>query len=155
VKNIAEFVFIDNALQAIAALSRRFKYIFVVTNQRGIGRGAMTLQDLHEVHDYMLAQIKKSGGRITRIYFCTDLQSMSINRKPNTGMAFQAQRDYPEVDFSRSVMAGNSLSDMEFGSKLGMYTVLVGDKYPQDHKIYKNINAYYENLYKFAEFFLN
>jgi histidinol-phosphate phosphatase family protein len=155
VKNSSEFVFVERTLQALSILSLRFEYIFIVTNQRGIGRGVMSLQDLQEVHDYMLSRIEESGGRITRIYFCTDLNPISINRKPNVGMAFQAQRDYPGLDFHKSVMVGNSLSDVEFGNKLGMYTVLVGGKYPAGHKIYKNMNAYYENLYKFAENFLN
>jgi len=155
VKNTSEFIFIDNALQAIASLSNIFDYIFIVTNQRGIGRGIMTLQKLQEIHNYMLSCIRKAGGSITQIYFCTDLQPVSINRKPNVGMAFQAQRDYSDVDFGQSIMVGNSMSDIEFGNKLGMYTVLVGDKYPEDHKIYKNIHAYYENLYKFADNFLN
>jgi histidinol-phosphate phosphatase family protein len=151
VKNIPEFIFIDETLQAITALSHRFKYIFVVTNQRGLGRGLMSLPDLQEVHNYMLSEIDRAGGHINQIYFCPDLDSTSINRKPNIGMAFQALRDFPDLDFSKSIMVGNSASDMDFGNKLGMYTVLVGDKYPQGHKIYGNIDAYYENLYKFAE----
>lgn len=151
VKNISEFVFTENALSAIKRLSERFKYIFIITNQRGVGRSIMSLNDLTQVHDYMLFEIKKAEGRITNIYFCTDLKPESINRKPNIGMAFQAQRDYPAIDYSKSIMVGNSKSDIEFGNKLGMYTVLVGDKYGKEHKIYNCINAYYENLHKFAD----
>lgn len=150
VKDISEFIFTEEALKAIAILSQRFSYLFVITNQRGIGRGIMNLSDLEKVHTYMLSEIEKAGGKITRIYFCTDVDSTSINRKPNTGMAFKVQHDFPEVDFRRSVMVGNSKSDIEFGNKLGMYTVLIGTKYPKEHKIYKQIDAYYENLYKFA-----
>lgn len=151
VKSITEFAFTYRALEAISILSQKFDYIFIITNQRGIGRGIMDLADLDEVHDYMLFEIKRSGGNITNIYFCTNTDSTSINRKPNIGMAFQVQRDYPFVKFADSVMVGNSKSDIEFGQKLGMYTVLIGDKYEKEHKIYNNINAYYENLYKFAD----
>ncbi|NDV95992.1 HAD-IIIA family hydrolase [Dysgonomonas sp. 521] len=151
VKSIPEFIFTDQALQAIATLSHRFQYIFVVTNQRGLGRGVMSFSDLEEIHHYMLSEIEREGGHIDQIYFCPDLDSVSVNRKPNVGMAFQALRDFPDLDFSKSIMVGNSVSDIDFGNKLGMYTVLVGDKYPQGHKIYENIDAYYENLYKFAE----
>lgn len=151
VKNISEFIFTDKALQALRILSEKFEYIFIITNQRGVGRNIMSPQDLNEVHAHMISEIEKAGGRITNIYYCTDLRPESINRKPNVGMAFQAQRDYPAVDFSKSVMVGNSRSDIEFGKKLDMYTVLVGDKYKKEDKIYNNINAYYENLYKFAD----
>jgi histidinol-phosphate phosphatase family protein len=151
VKNISEFTFTEKAPEAIAILTRKFRHLFVVTNQRGAGRGVMSINDLQKVHDYMLSEIERAGGKISGIYFCTDTDTSTINRKPNTGMAFQAQRDFPDIDFRQSVMVGNSKSDMEFGNKLGMYTVLVGDKYPEEHKIYKEIDAYYENLYKFAE----
>lgn len=151
VKNISEFVFTENALSAIKTLSEKFEYIFIITNQRGVGRNIMSIDDLNQIHNYMLSEITTSGGRITNIYFCSDLKPESINRKPNIGMAFQAQRDYPFTDFSKSIMVGNSKSDIEFGNKLGMYTVLVGDKYEKEHKIYNSINAYYENLHKFAD----
>lgn len=151
VKNIPEFVFTDKTLQAIRMLSSRFERIFIVTNQRGVGRGKMSVSDLEEVHSYMLSQIEASGGHVDRIYYCTDLTSDSINRKPNVGMAFKALADFPEIEFENSIMVGNSMSDIEFGNKVGMYTILVGDKYPEGHKIYENINAHYKNLYKFAD----
>lgn len=150
VKDTTEFVFEEGALEAISILSRKFKYIFVITNQRGVGRGTMSIADLHKVHEYMLTEIHKAGGNITKIYFCTDLQSFSINRKPNTGMAYKVKEEYPDVDFNESIMVGNSKSDIEFGKKLGMYSVLVGNKYPEKNKIYKMVDAYCENLYKFA-----
>lgn len=152
-KNISEFIFVDEALQAIALLSKEFECIFIVTNQRGVGRGIMSLSDLNDVHAFMMSEIEKNGGHVTRIYYCTDIESTSINRKPNVGMAFQIQRDFTKVEFRESVMVGNSQSDIEFGKKLGMHTVLVGDKYSRDHKIYNDIDTYYENLYKFAETF--
>lgn len=151
VKNISEFVFIENTLKAMPLLAQRFERIVIVTNQRGIGRGVMTCWDLDAVHNYMLAEINKAGGRIDNIYFCTDLNNSSINRKPNIGMAFRAQEDFPDIDFEKSIMVGNSFSDIQFGKKLNMYTVLVGNKYSEGHNIYNNINAFYENLYMFAD----
>ncbi|MFR9166721.1 MAG: HAD hydrolase-like protein [Dysgonomonas sp.] len=65
-------------------------------------------------------------------------------------MAFQAKEDYPDIVFTNSVMVGNSRSDIEFGNKLGMYTILVGDKYPKEDKIYNKTCAYFPNLYEFA-----
>ena len=151
IKDISEFVFIEGSLAAIAKLAPKFDHIFIITNQRGVGRGIMSADSLHGVHDYMLSEMEKVGGKVSEIYVCTDTDSTSINRKPNVGMAFRAQCDFPDINFSRSIMIGNSKSDIEFGNKLGMYTVLVGDKYLKEDKIYKLVDAYYENLYKFAE----
>jgi histidinol-phosphate phosphatase family protein len=150
VKNISEFVFVEGVLEAIAILSSKFRRIFIVTNQRGVGRGIMPKAELDKVHAYMTEQIYKYGGKISGIYICTDVNADSINRKPNTGMAFKAQVDFPDVDFANSVMVGNSKSDMEFGRKLGMFAVLVGDKYPRNDEIYNNIAAYFSTLYQFS-----
>jgi len=149
-KNISEFVFEEKSREAISILTQKFETIFIVTNQRGVGRGIMSESDLDLVHAYMLEEICKHDGNITRIYVCTDVNPDSINRKPNVGMAFKALEEYPDVDFMSSVLVGNSQSDVEFGNKLGMYTVLVGDKYESNHKIYKNICSYFPNLYQFA-----
>jgi len=36
------------------------------------------------------------------------------------------KRDFPEIDFSKSLMVGDSHSDIEFGLGLGMKTVFIG-----------------------------
>ena len=43
-----------------------------------------------------------------------------FNRKPNHGMGLQAVKDFPEIDLTKSVMIGNTLSDMAFGKNLGV-----------------------------------
>ena len=48
-------------------------------------------------------------------------------RKPGTGMARQAKKDFPEIDFSKSIIVGDSVSDMEFGRNAGMITIFAGD----------------------------
>jgi D-glycero-D-manno-heptose 1,7-bisphosphate phosphatase len=40
-------------------------------------------------------------------------------------MALQAKTDFPEIDFFKSVMVGDSLSDMEFGFNVGMKTIII------------------------------
>lgn len=129
VKRLDEFVFLDGVLPALAVFHRRFGRIIVVTNQQGIGKGLMTEAQVAAVHRYMLRAIRDSGGRIDAVYHCPALESAGDPcRKPRTGMALQAKADFPAIDFSRSLMVGDSLSDMEFGSALGMVNVLVTTK---------------------------
>jgi histidinol phosphatase-like enzyme len=40
-------------------------------------------------------------------------------------MALHAQRDFPEIDFPRAVMVGDTASDMAFGRGLNMRTVWI------------------------------
>jgi histidinol phosphatase-like enzyme len=47
-------------------------------------------------------------------------------------MALQAEKDFPEINFSKSIMVGDSLSDMEFGKSAGMKTVFISKEKPAD-----------------------
>lgn len=121
VRNLQEFEFNNGVLEAIKILSEKFGRICIVTNQQGIGKGLMTEQDLMQIHEYMLAEIKKAGGKIDAVYFAPGLDTPdNFLRKPNTGMAMQAKKDFPEIDFSKAVMVGDSELDMRFADNAGM-----------------------------------
>jgi len=113
VTGVEEFEFMEGVREAVSYFSGIFGKIIVVTNQQGIGKGLMTEAQLSHVHAHMQVQIKQE---------C---------RKPNTGMALQAQADFPEINFEKSIMVGDSVTDMEFGLKLGMKTVFIQTK-PED-----------------------
>ena len=125
VKNIDEFIFEEGALAALKKLNEIFGVIVIVTNQRGVGSGIMSAEDLHSVHDHMLEAIHSNGGRIVKIYFAPDEDRNSTNRKPHPTMGHQAKNDFPEIDFSKSILIGNTISDMAFGRNIGAYTVFL------------------------------
>ncbi|HYO21645.1 MAG TPA: HAD-IIIA family hydrolase, partial [Flavisolibacter sp.] len=124
------FIFSKGVLDVFKKLSDAFGQIIIVTNQKGVGRGLMTQEALDTIHFEMQREVGIVGGRIDRIYACTDLENESPMRKPNAGMALQAKKDLPQIDFSRSVMVGNKLSDMQFGRAAGMHTVFVATTNP-------------------------
>ncbi|MDE3213549.1 MAG: HAD-IIIA family hydrolase, partial [Bacteroidota bacterium] len=115
-----EFRFYEGVKDALGIFARKFGRIFIVTNQRGVAKGITRLEDLHDIHDKMLREIEQAGGRVDKIYYAIELEDESPNRKPNPGMGIQAQKDFPEIDFSKSIMIGNTLSDMRFGRNLQM-----------------------------------
>ncbi len=125
VKSWAEFKFMPGILDIFPLFAQRFKKIIVVTNQRGVGKGIMLESTLIEIHEKMIVEINKIGGRIDKIYYCIDVDDCSPYRKPNPGMGLQAKIDFPEIDFSRSLMVGDSDTDMQFGANLGMKSILV------------------------------
>ncbi len=120
VKVWEEFEFLPCVKETIAKWSEQLKYIFVVTNQRGVSKGKMTEEALIEVHRRMVEEIENAGGFITRIYYCTALTDEDYNRKPNPGMFHQIQRDYPDVQQSDCVMIGDSKSDEDFAKNCGI-----------------------------------
>lgn len=129
VKCWAEFEFLPGVLQALARCNTLFERIYIVTNQRGVGRGVMTREDLNDIHDRMLRSIVNHGGRIDKIYSCTATSADDPCRKPNTGMAQQARMDFPQIDFSKALMVGDSQSDELFAQRVGMDCVLIGRDY--------------------------
>ena len=128
VKNWDEFIFKTGSLDAIAGLANIFTRIFIVTNQRGVGLGLMTEKELNKIHDKMLSEIVIASGKIDKIYYCTAIDNSDENRKPNIGMGLKAKQEFPDIDFSKSIMVGDSISDMEFGRKLGVKTVYISDR---------------------------
>jgi len=113
-----EFKFYEGVKESFRIFNKKFGIIVLVTNQRGVAKGLTKLEDLHDIHKNMLEEIENAGGRIDKIYFCTEMESE--NRKPNPGMGLQAIKDFPEIDLSKSIMIGNTLSDMRFGRNLGV-----------------------------------
>lgn len=151
VKTVDEFVFLDGSIEALQLLTPLFNHILIVTNQRGVGKGIMSNKALDEIHTYMINAISQRGGRIDKIYVCTDIDNSSINRKPNIGMAIQAKLDFPDIDFSQSMMAGDSFSDMEFAQRAGIKRFLIGEKYEQSEDTFKSRYNWSPDLLTFAK----
>lgn len=123
------FKFLPGVLESMIVFAAIFGKIIVVTNQQGVGKGLMTETALESIHKYMQQEIARVGGRLDNIYCCTDLASKENHcRKPGIYMARQAKKDFPEIDFHKSIMVGDTKSDMEFGRNAQMFNVLVGDE---------------------------
>lgn len=118
------FHWLPGSLQAVASFKNLFRYIIVITNQQGIGKGLMTPEELNSVHEKMLNDVRAAGGRIDAVYHAGGLQiTDSFNRKPSEGMFLQAKNDFPGI--ANAIMAGDSFSDMMFGHRLHFHTVLI------------------------------
>ncbi|MCL4110510.1 UNVERIFIED_CONTAM: hypothetical protein GTU68_047759, partial [Idotea baltica] len=129
VKTWDEFRFIDGALDAISVFNKIFDLTLIATNQQGIGKKIMTEDELRKIHVKMLDEITLNGGYIDEIYYCPGLAADQPEcRKPEIGMAIQAVKDFPEINLSKSIMVGDTLTDMQFGKNAGMKTILITDK---------------------------
>lgn len=129
VKSPDEFQLLPGVAQAIQRANTLFGKIVVVTNQQGIGKGLMSERNLSEVHRYCSELLAETGALIDAYYFAPNLaHEESDLRKPATGMARLAKMEFPDIEFSKSVMVGDSDSDIQFGRNLGMRTVFVTDR---------------------------
>jgi D-glycero-alpha-D-manno-heptose 1-phosphate guanylyltransferase len=148
--NWEEFRFYDGVKEALAKLSGRFGKIIVISNQRGVGRDLMTMEELERIHQNMKKEIADAGGRIDAIYFCAAADNKDSCRKPNPGMAFQAKKEYPGIDLSKAVMIGNKLSDMRFARNAGVYSLFVTTTNPDTAFPHPDIDQRYDDLAAFA-----
>ncbi len=94
----------------------------IITNQSGIPRGRITLEQYEAVHAELVRQLE---GEIDEAYFSADLPgSSSPRRKPGTGMLIEAERDL-DLDLARAYFVGDKAADVDCGRAAGMPTVLV------------------------------
>jgi len=120
-----EFEFHPDAADAIARLNRAHFSVVVVTNQRGVARGLMTVDALEEIHRHMVGRLAASNARIDAIYYCPhEADASCACRKPAPGMLLQAATDCG-IDLHNSWMVGDSDSDILAGKNAGCRTVRI------------------------------
>lgn len=122
----SDFAFLPGTLEALRLLAERDVLTIVVTNQRAVSRGLLTSEDLARIHRNMVEAIDATGGRIDAVLTCEHDEGVCACRKPATGLFLQAQARFPSIDFAKSVVVGDSATDLEPGHRLGCRAVLLG-----------------------------
>ena len=85
VKSAKDLQLIPGAAEAIARLSSAGYTVAICTNQSEVGRGAVSPQQLDEVHAALCEMMKREGGHIELIISSTTT-SKSPRHKPAGGM---------------------------------------------------------------------
>ena len=99
--------------------------IIVISNQSGVGRGIITLEQLNAVNDRVRKMLYAEGCELEDMFFCPHTPADNCNcRKPRTGMLEQACAKY-EVDLQHSVMVGDSQADIDMGKAFHLNTVQI------------------------------
>jgi len=128
----ADFEWIPGAKAVIVAFNRAGWWVFVVTNQSGVGRGYYTEAEMHALHAAMAEDLAKDGARIDAFYHCPHHPEAVTevyrhpdppDRKPNPGMLLRAMADWP-VDQAASFMIGDKPGDMEAAARAGIEGLL-------------------------------
>jgi D-glycero-D-manno-heptose 1,7-bisphosphate phosphatase len=126
VKRPSELRMLDGAGAAVAALNRAGLRVVLATNQRGVALGLMSLADVVEVNAALARELAAAGARLDAIFVCPHAAGACDCRKPGVGLFTQAREADPGIDFARSVMVGDSPSDVAAGRAAGMLTVGLG-----------------------------
>jgi histidinol-phosphate phosphatase family protein len=127
IKRPDEFEWLPGAREAVALLTQSGYQLYVISNQAGIARGAMTEDDLQAVEGRMLADAADAGGRIDGAYYCRHGWDDGCDcRKPLPGLLFQAQRDH-RLDLTRTPFIGDDDRDGQAAELAGAPFIQVTD----------------------------
>jgi len=97
----------------------------IVTNQRGVAQGLMTLVDVEEIHGNLRKLLSaRYSLDLLDILFCPHEEGACECRKPAPGMLLEAARRH-DIDLESSWMIGDSERDVAAGRAAGCRTILV------------------------------
>ena len=125
VTSLKKFRFLPHAKQAIALLSKKGFKIFVASNQAGVGKGVYAQKTLDAITAKMLKDIKKTGGIIDKIYYCTHRKEASCTcRKPKAGLLKKAAREF-KFSLKGAYFIGDTIPDVLTAQAAGCKSILV------------------------------
>ena len=115
------------AREAVKHLNDVGYYTFVVTNQAGVAHGYYAEEDIHRLHTWVNAELRRTGAHIDAFYHCPyhpegtveAYRRVSEDRKPSPGMLLRAKEAWP-IDWSRSFLIGDRDSDMAAAAAAGV-----------------------------------
>lgn len=121
-----EWTWCEGVLDALEWMNEQNFKIIIVTNQSGISRGRYTEQDVQHLHKWVDSKLQEKNLVIDDWYYAPHHPEHDFNkefapndRKPRTGMFEKAAKKH-NIDFSRSYMAGDRVSDLKPAVELGI-----------------------------------
>ena len=134
-----DLYFLPGVPQAIKKLNEHFPYIFVITNQGGIGLGYMKESQLHKIHAHMIAELKKEGATIHDVAYCPHKPKAGCEcRKPQPKLIQDIGKKY-NIDLSKSYMVGDTDTDIQAGKRAGTKGVFLGESDPLADAVFPDL----------------
>ncbi len=128
VTKLKEFHFIPGALEALKRFNDNGYTVFVVSNQAGVGKGIYSQKKLDLIHQRMNEKVLKTGGKITKAYYCTHTNQQNCDcRKPGIGSirAAMSVMKKPLSDAQHGYFVGDTEVDITAGKNAGCKTIFV------------------------------
>ena len=113
------------AQEAVGRLCLAGYVPIVVSNQRGVARGLVSMETLASIEDVIQRGLSQHRARIAGFYYCPhDLDAACDCRKPAPGLLLQAATDH-QLDLSVSTIVGDSETDIHAGQAAGCRTIRI------------------------------
>ena len=131
--DIKQIIIPGDVPEALFLLKNSGFKLIVVSNQAVVARGFISEKDVENINAEIERQIVESGGpKFDAVYFCPHHPNATLPeyrtncdcRKPRTGMLTQAAKIH-NIDFAKSFMIGDRITDIVAGKNAGCKTVLL------------------------------
>ncbi len=154
ITSVAQWQPIDGSVEAIARLCQAGYHVVVVANLPAIGRGLLTLEELHQIHEKMNQTIAAAGGHLDGVFFCPHIPDDDCNcRKPRAGL-LDSIMERLNIELTGVPLVGDSLRDVQAAMVVGARPVLVrtgeGAITLEQNKRLDNVDLY-DDLASFVE----
>jgi histidinol-phosphate phosphatase family protein len=129
ISNPEKVVLFPDTGDALALLKKYGFLLIVISNQSGIARGLMTIQDVEAVNEKINTLLSEFKVKIDAFYFCPAHPEFSPEeececRKPSPKLLLEAAKEF-NVDLQKAYIIGDSITDVQCGKNAGIRTILV------------------------------
>ena len=144
--------YLPGVFEGMKLLKEKGYEFIVVTNQSGVPRGLVELDNLHQIHKNIREDFAKEDIEILDFYYAPYLvESNHHMRKPNPGMLEEGIKNF-DVDISQSWMVGDRMTDVEAGHRAGMKSVFLKGTEDPAHSDFPSAEFIAENFMELATF---
>lgn len=114
----SEVVFYPDALSELQRLKGGY-LLFILTNQRGVGLGVLSQEEVEQVNQHIVGTLSKRGVTISAVYSCPHTREQGCECiKPKPYFLLKAAKEF-NLDLERSFVVGDHPSDVETARKVG------------------------------------
>ena len=114
------FVFKKGVIKAINYLNKKNYYVFIISNQSGVGRGYYSRIDVDKLHSWLRNTLNENGAHIDDIFYAPYYAKSKLKftkkdrmmRKPNIGMINKANKFW-NINMKNSYVIGDSTVDKD------------------------------------------
>ena len=146
VHKVKDFIWKKNVKKAIKFLNDRNFYVFVVTNQSGVGRRYYKEKDVIKLHKWINQELRYQGSQIDDFFYATYHGESKFQfsnqekklRKPNIGMIKMARKKWLIIN-KKSLVIGDQITDIKMAKKACLESILI----KKDDDLFDVVKQYY------------
>ncbi|MCM2280600.1 MAG: HAD family hydrolase [Bdellovibrionaceae bacterium] len=117
--------YLPGVFEALRQLQEAGFIFVIVTNQSGVARGIVQIENIEKIHEIISRDFAQHGVHFAGFYYAPySVESNHPMRKPNPGMLEAGAKEHG-IDLSQSWMIGDRMTDVEAGLRAGTKTVLL------------------------------